>query len=187
MEPPQIRAFVPDKDPFPCAHCERFPVMKLLALTLAQALALALAAAPAAASCVLPDNVKALQAEVLAGMNAQRRARGLPALQMDAKLGRAAQGHACDNAARQSYSHVGSDGSELQNRLGRSGYRYRLAAENTGRGFGTAERAVQWWMNSAHHKDNILLAPVVDVGIGIALSDAPDSRLHWVVNFGKEK
>ena len=42
------------------------------------------AAAPAAAACVLPDNVKSLQAEVLAGMNAQRRARGLPALQMDA-------------------------------------------------------------------------------------------------------
>jgi uncharacterized protein YkwD len=148
---------------------------------LALALALALVAAPAAAACVLPDNVKALQAEVLAGMNAQRRARGLPALQMDAKLARAAQGHACDNAARQSYSHVGSDGSQLQNRLGLSGYRYRLAAENTGRG------AVQWWMNSPHHKDNILLAPAVDVGIGIALSEAPDSRLHWVVNFGKSK
>ena len=154
---------------------------------LALVLALALAAAPAAAACVLPDNVKSLQAEVLAGMNAQRRARGLPALQMDAKLARAAQGHACDNARRHSISHDSSDGGTLRTRLKRVGYRFRAAAENTGRGFGTGARAVDWWMNSPHHRDNILLGKVNEVGIGIAVSDAPDNKLHWVINFGASR
>jgi hypothetical protein len=28
------------------------------------------------------------------------------------------------------------------------------------------------------------MGKVREVGIGIALSDAPDSKLHWVINFG---
>ena len=69
-------------------------------------------------------------------------------------------------------------------RLRKAGYKYRAAAENTGRGFGTPQRAVDWWMNSPKHRTNILYPKMREVGIGIAMSDAPDSKLHWVINFG---
>lgn len=153
-----------------------------------QALVLCAAALmPAAAqarTCDLPGNMDELRAAVVANVNAQRAASGLPALQLDRALVKAAQGHACDNAKRQSTSHVSSDGSQLQNRLRRSGYSYAMANENTGRGFETAGQAVAWWMNSPHHRDNILMQGTQDIGVGIAFSDAPESRLHWVINMG---
>ncbi len=152
---------------------------------LAAAVTLGLAA-PALA-CTVPSNASALQGEVLAHLNAERRAHGLSAFKLSTKLDKAAQGHACDNANRRSISHDSSDGGTLKTRLKRAGYKYRAAAENTGRGFGTGARAVAWWMNSPKHRTNILFDRVREVGIGIALSDAPDNKLHWVINFGTSK
>ena len=151
------------------------------------ALAASLTLGLPAQACNVPSNANALQAEVLSHLNAQRKANGLSALKLSAKLDKAAQGHACDNAARQSISHVSSDGSQLQNRLRRAGYAYRTAAENTGRGFASGARAVQWWMNSPDHKHNMLIGKMRDVGVGIAMSAAPDSRLHWIIVMGKSK
>lgn len=157
---------------------------------------LALAAAVACAvsglggqvwACISPGNAAELQQEVLSHLNAERRAHGLSAFKLSAKLDKAAQGHACDNAKRKSISHDSSDGGTLKTRLRRAGYNYRAAAENTGRGFGTGARAVEWWMNSSKHRGNILLGKVREVGIGIALSAAPDNKLHWVINFGASK
>lgn len=138
-------------------------------------------------ACTIPPNAVALQKEVLSHLNAERRSHGLPAFKLSAKLDKAAQGHACDNAARRSISHDSSDGGTLKTRLRKAGYKYRAAAENTGRGFGTGTRAVDWWMNSPKHRSNILFGKVREVGIGIALSDAPDSKLHWVINFGASR
>ncbi len=149
--------------------------------------AVVLSSAPAVAGCLLPPNAQALQQEVLAQLNAERKAHGLPAFRLSTKLDKAAQGHACDNARRHSISHDSSDGATLKTRLQRAGYRFRAAAENTGRGFGSGTRAVEWWMNSPKHRSNILLAKVRDVGIGIALSEAPDNKLHWVINFGASR
>ncbi len=136
-------------------------------------------------SCDIPKDLSALQAQVLKNINAERKAAGLSSLKMSTKLERAAQDHACDNADRKSYSHEGSDGSTLKTRLRRVGYGFRTAAENTGRGFGTGTKVVAFWMGSPGHRANILLGKLRDVGIGIAVSDSPDSKLHWVVDFGR--
>ena len=141
----------------------------------------------AADACNVPANSGAMQAQLIDQLNAERRARGLAPVRLAAALDKAAQGHACDNAKRQSISHVSSDGSQLQTRLRRAGYAYRTAAENTGRGFASGARAVEWWMNSPKHKQNILLGAAREVGVGIAMSAAPDSRLHWILVLGKSK
>ncbi|MDP3264628.1 MAG: CAP domain-containing protein [Tabrizicola sp.] len=157
-------------------------------LSFAAAIAAAVVSVTAAqAACNIPANSGAMQAELIDHLNAERAARGLKPLRLSPSLDKAAQGHACDNAKRQSISHVSSDGSQLQNRLRRAGYAYRTAAENTGRGFATGKRAVEWWMNSPHHKHNMLIGQMRDVGVGIAMSAAPDSRLHWIIVMGKSK
>lgn len=161
--------------------------LALSAATLGAALPAGPASAGGGSACLLPDNAASLRAELLSELNAERARFGLAALRPDPALDKAAQGHACDNARRLSISHDSSDGSQLQHRLRRVGYAFRKAAENTGRGFGTAQRAVDWWMNSPHHKDNILMRDSRDIGIGIALSAAPDSRLHWVIDMGKTR
>lgn len=141
----------------------------------------------AAMACSVPGGSATMQKELLVHLNAERKARGLPALVLSAKLDKAAQGHACDNARRKSISHTSSDGGTLKTRLRRAGYSFRTAAENTGRGFATGARAVQWWMHSPKHKDNILLRKAREVGVGIALSPAPDNKLHWIIVVGASK
>jgi uncharacterized protein YkwD len=141
----------------------------------------------AAGACTVPGNAKAMQGELLSHLNAERKARGLPALVLSAKLDKAAQGHACDNAKRKSISHTSSDGGTLKTRLRKAGYAFRTAAENTGRGFGSGARAIEWWMNSPKHKDNILLRKAREVGVGIAVSPAPDNKLHWIIVVGASK
>jgi uncharacterized protein YkwD len=139
------------------------------------------------AGCIVPAGSDAMQQELLSHLNAERKAHGLPALKLSAKLDKAAQGHACDNAKRRSISHESSDGGTLKTRLRRVGYGFRTAAENTGRGFATGARAVEWWMHSPKHKTNILLRKAREVGVGIALSDAPDNKLHWIIVVGASK
>ncbi|MBL9051930.1 MAG: CAP domain-containing protein [Tabrizicola sp.] len=141
----------------------------------------------AAQACKVPDGAAAMQKELLSHLNAERKARGLPALVLSAKLDKAAQGHACDNAKRKSISHTSSDGGTLKTRLRRAGYSFRTAAENTGRGFASGARAIEWWMHSPKHKDNILLRKAREVGVGIALSPAPDNKLHWIIVVGASK
>lgn len=157
---------------------------KLRSLAPVLSLVVALAFSGAASACILPANIAALQAEALASLNAERKAQGLSPLRLSAKLEKAAQGHACDNAARRSISHDSSDGGTLKTRLRKVGYSFRTAAENTGRGFASGTRAVEWWMNSPKHRTNILLRKAREVGIGVALSPAPDSKLHWILVVG---
>ncbi len=143
--------------------------------------------AAAQAGCIIPSNASAMQQDLLTHLNAERKARGLPGLVLSTKLDKAAQGHACDNAKRKSISHTSSDGGTLKTRLRKAGYAFRTAAENTGRGFATGARAVEWWMNSPKHKDNILLRKAREVGVGIAVSPAPDNKLHWIIVVGASK
>ncbi|WP_164517170.1 CAP domain-containing protein [Tabrizicola piscis] len=162
-------------------------MMDLRTTLTALATSLAVSLAAPAIACTVPGNASAMQAEVLSHLNAERRANGLAPLRLSNKLDKAAQGHACDNAKRMSISHVSSDGGTLKNRLRRAGYSFRTAAENTGRGFASGARAVQWWMNSSKHRDNILLRKAKEVGIGIAVSPAPDNKLHWILVVGASK
>jgi uncharacterized protein YkwD len=162
-------------------------MLKRLSLAALAASTLLCLAGTAQAGCTIPPNADAMQKELLAHLNAERQAYGLPALKLSAKLDKAAQGHACDNAKRKSISHTSSDGGTLKTRLRKVGYGFRTAAENTGRGFASGARAVEWWMHSPKHKDNILLRKAREVGVGIAVSPAPDSKLHWIIVVGASK
>lgn len=153
----------------------------------AVAIATVLLTTSAGVACSIPKASEALQAEALKSINAERAERGLQALTFSRTLDKAAQGAACDNANRHEISHVSSDGSHLKDRLLRVGFNYRTAAENTGRGFRSGSSAVDWWMHSPKHKANILMGSLREVGLGIALSDAPDNKLHWILDMGEEK
>lgn len=153
-------------------------------LVLAALVAVILSLTQPALGCTTPSNIADMRADVLKLLNAERADAGLSALRLSSKLNTAAQGHACDNARRRSVSHTSSDGGTLKSRLRAVGYSFRAAAENTGRGFGTAARAVEFWLASSGHRRNILLRRARDVGLGIAVSSAPDSKFHWVLVLG---
>jgi uncharacterized protein YkwD len=138
-----------------------------------------------ARACSLPGGANGLRNEVIAGINAQRSANGLAALSQNGNLQEAAQGLACDNAARGAVSHVSADGTRLQGRLRRAGYRFTAASENVYMGGGSAAGAVEWWMGSSGHRANILTQGIRDIGVGIATGG--DGRVHWVVNMGRSR
>ena len=140
--------------------------------------------APASAGCATPAGRQAMADDLLSRVNAERRSAGHAPLRADPRLATVAQGHACDNAARQVFSHSGSDGSDLRTRLRRGGYGYRTAAENTGLGFdGAPARLVAFWMGSPYHRANMLDRSLTEAGVGMA--DGP--RPAWVMVFGRPR
>ena len=80
-------------------------------------------------------------------------------------------------------SHVGSDGSNLTQRLRRQNYLIRTAAENTGWGFADADRAMGFWMKSPGHRANILNPAMKEIGLGLA----DGSRPSWVMVLGARR
>jgi uncharacterized protein YkwD len=107
---------------------------------------------------------------------------GCAPFRRDALLDVAAQGHADDIAATQRISHVGSDGSTLQQRLARVGYPYRWASESIAV-YQTPEKAVEMWMDEppdGPHRLNITNCKYIEVGFGLARDSR--GRHWWVMN-----
>ena len=121
-----------------------------------------------AADCVHPSGVQAMATGVAEGLNYERRANGLPAIDFSRRLSVAAQGQACDLAASGRFDHSGSDGSNSHMRVTRVGYVSCLTAENLAWGYPDPNRIVRGWMESPGHRRNMLHARVDEFGIGIA-------------------
>jgi hypothetical protein len=97
---------------------------------------------------------------LVAAANSERVQRGLPALRWDGKLYRAADYHAAQMASRESISHQYPGEPDVSARALQAGVRFSVISENVA----MAPSAVQihsLWMNSPHHRDN-LLDPQVD-------------------------
>lgn len=138
--------------------------------------------AAAGNACTTPQNANALATEVAAGLNANRKARGLSALRYNPVLGQAAMIHACDMSTHGFFSHSGSDGSNVQRRVRSVGYQDCLVAENLGWGQPTSGMIVEGWMNSAGHRSNMLHPVAQEFGIGI--TDGPRGP-NWVLVLAK--
>jgi uncharacterized protein YkwD len=139
---------------------------------------------PASAHCAVPARSASDGPMLLALINAERLKAGLSPVKLSAPLSAMSHKHACDTAAGQSVSHVGSDGATLAQRLQREDIRVSFAAENTGLGFDSPQIAVEWWMNSSGHRANILAPQVTQIGVGQA-DGVP--RPTWVLNFIKPR
>jgi uncharacterized protein YkwD len=143
---------------------------------------LSLALAGPVRACPNPPDLPALQAELIRSVNAERRARGLAPLTAAPELTSAAQGLACDNAARRRISHTGANGSTLKSRLAAQGYRFANAAENAAAGYPDPAAVTAGWMRSPGHRRNILSPPLRDIGVGIATGT--DGQIYWIIDLG---
>lgn len=118
--------------------------------------------------------------DMLDRVNAERFARGLPPMRLDDRLVLAAQDHSDDQAQRGRMSHIGADGSTLEERVHRVRYEWRSIAENVAFGFTDAAAVMAAWMASDGHRRNILSANV-DLGIGRAYG--AHGRAYWTQLF----
>ncbi|WP_299843819.1 CAP domain-containing protein [uncultured Paracoccus sp.] len=142
------------------------------------------ASEPGAAQCHATSTAD--NATAAAATNAARRAAGLPDVQPNAVLARAAAAHACDMAGRGLMAHRGSSSSGPAARVKALGYAPRLTAENIAAGPYSLNRVLAEWNASRGHLENIYIPQVREVGIGRAVGS--DGRtVFWSAVYGAPK
>ncbi|MEQ8823055.1 MAG: CAP domain-containing protein [Filomicrobium sp.] len=117
-------------------------------------------------------------------INEYRKANGLRALKLNAKLTAAAKAHSRDLAKWDRISHYGSDGSNPWDRVKRTGYKPRLAAENVGTGQVTFEEVMRGWKESAGHNKNLLLADAREAGLALVNDPRTEFKSFWTLVLG---
>jgi len=156
--------------------------VSLLVLAVALAVVSALAAGAGAASKPARTlaAADALEANVLAELNAIRREHGLAPLRLSEPLSAAADAHSRAMGTYGFFAHDSRDGSEFWKRVQRyyvpRGYRNWSVGENLlwSSGTLTAPTALRLWMKSAGHRKNILTRDWREIGISaVAVRSAP--------------
>jgi uncharacterized protein YkwD len=127
------------------------------------------------------STISPLARQVVDLTNQHRVAAGCAPLIISPQLTAAAAAHSQDMATNNFFSHTGSDGSTPWDRIRRTGYSYRSAAENIAAGYRTAEDVVQGWYNSAGHRQNMLNCNLRE--IGVAYADGGSYGRYWTQVF----
>jgi uncharacterized protein YkwD len=146
---------------------------RLMTLAAAAAtLVAALAAAPAPSAPGAPAaRVGSLEQGVLTQINAFRRSHGLAALRISTALNRAASQHSQEMARDGYFAHESADGSAFDKRVGRFYPSARRAYWSVGENLVWASPdldaagAMQLWVNSPPHRENLLTARWREIGL----------------------
>lgn len=121
--------------------------------------------------------------EVIRLTNEQRAANGLTALSENPSLDSAAQAKGNDMLAKGYWAHFAPDGTSPWSFFLSFGYKYRYAGENLARDFSDAGSAVNAWMNSPSHKENILNPNYREIGIGVVEGNLAGVNTTIIVQF----
>ncbi|MDP3917901.1 MAG: CAP domain-containing protein [Candidatus Woesebacteria bacterium] len=121
--------------------------------------------------------------EVVNLTNQKRTEAGLSALSLNQELSAAAYTKAKDMIDKDYWAHTAPDGTEPWKFFGDFGYKYRYAGENLARDFSNASSAVNAWMNSPTHRENILNPKYKEIGIGVTEGDLAGSDTTVIVQF----
>ncbi len=100
------------------------------------------------------------------GINRARTAAGLTPLAVHPLLTQAAQSHVWDMIANANYRHTGSDGSNVNQRVARTGYAVNGWAGENWVAMGGVQEGLTWWLNSAPHRANIYNPSWTEIGMG---------------------
>jgi uncharacterized protein YkwD len=128
------------------------------------------------------DKAVAILNELVTAHNKVRAEHKLPPLKANARLTKAAIGHARDMAEHDKLTHEGSDGSKSFERIKRAGYVYKDCGENVASGQETVAEVMRTWMESPPHRENIL-ADFTEMGGGVA--QGKDGTNYWCVDLGR--
>lgn len=112
-------------------------------------------------------NAAAAERQAVSLLNADRRANGLPDLQVDSRLTNLAQNYAQDMINRNYFSHTNPEGQSPFDRMKQAGISYSYAGENIAMDQ-TVQAAEVAFMNDSGHRANILSSNYTTVGIGVA-------------------
>ncbi|HEX9881588.1 MAG TPA: CAP domain-containing protein [Hyphomicrobium sp.] len=121
-----------------------------------------------------PEKARAL-------INKYRKEKGLKPLKLNAELTAAAKAHSRDLAKWDRISHYGSDGSNPWDRVKRTGFHARLAAENVGTGQINFKEVLRGWEESPGHNKNLMLADATHMGIALVQDPKTEFKSFWTL------
>ena len=122
------------------------------------------------------------QAKLL--INAYRKQHNLKPVELNPQLTSAAKDHARDLAKWDRISHYGSDGSNPWDRVKRSGYNPRVAAENVSTGQASVDEVFKGWRESEGHNKNLLLPDATQMGIALVRDPKTEFKTFWALVMG---
>jgi hypothetical protein len=122
-------------------------------------------------------------AEVIRLTNIQRVQNGLQPLAESSLLDAAALAKGNDMLAKGYWAHFAPDGTSPWNFFLNFGYKYKYAGENLARDFPDAAGAVDAWMNSPSHRENIVNPNYEDIGIGVVEGNLAGVSTTIIVQF----
>lgn len=89
-------------------------------------------------------------------LNTYRESKGRTALTYSTRLEQAAKAHADDMVRRGFFSHTGSNGSDVGDRVRKARYEWCFVAENIAQGQRGLNAVMQAWIGSTGHRANML-------------------------------
>ena len=125
------------------------------------------------------DDAEEVRAELLRLTNDARRTRKRRPLRRDRCLERAAQSYADRMLSEGFYGHLSPEGNDVAFRVRAGGCPRAHVGENLARGQTSASQAVEGWLDSPGHRDNLLQPDFRRVGFGMALGRKADE--YWIV------
>jgi uncharacterized protein YkwD len=109
-----------------------------------------------------------------------------PALAWNDLLTQAAAGHSQDMVTHNFFSHTGSNGSSLGQRVTAVGYNWSAVGENIAAGQTSINSVVDGWIASPGHCANIMNAAFVHVGVACINGTSSNTySTYWTMDLGK--
>ena len=110
-----------------------------------------------------------------------------PPLDWNVQLAAAAQAHSRDMARGNRFSHGGSDGSRVSDRVNRTGYSWRVVGENIAAGQGSVRSVVDAWLASPSHCAAIMDPRFGEMGAAHVVEPDHDAAIVWTQVFGTSR
>jgi len=110
-----------------------------------------------------------------------------PPVTWNNKLAQAAVAHGQDMAMSNFFSHTGSDGLAVSDRVETADYQWRAVGENIAAGQLEQAEVHQGWLDSPGHCMNIMNKVFTEVGAACVRDSGSDFGTYWVVVFGDVK
>lgn len=111
-----------------------------------------------------------IEAAVRQGINQVRQKNGLQPLKNNVQLTQVARNYSRQMAEKKFFSHTGADGSTLADRVRAGGISYWVVGENLYTSTNIPRpvpSAIEGWMNSPGHRENILRSVYAETGVGV--------------------
>lgn len=121
--------------------------------------------------------------EVIRLTNEKRQAAGLLPLEANSTLSAAAQAKGADMLNKGYWAHTAPDGTTPWKFFTDFGYKYRYAGENLARDFSNPASAVEAWMASPTHRENLLSSKYKEIGVAVVEGNLAGVETTIIVQF----